>query len=198
MIELGEHSVPLPRGIWTVVSVENGSSNRQLPIARVYLAELENGKLWRWLYIKTNTEYTAEKWGRNKDICDRKNVQFSYSDASYNPNEAECWIVSHWGQSLGDNPTQAAIDFYRWSNSLGRPNTSVGTAYFFVKRGEFLQVEYNINPVLAGFPDTPTAVWRGNPWHVDVANKDPNKLASMREVKAAGELYFERLRTVLH
>ncbi len=159
-IELGERTVPLPQGIWTVVSVEGGSSTKNRAIARIYLAELQNGKLWRWLNIKTNTEYSDGKWARNKEICDRKNVHFAYSDSFNNPNEAECWMVNHWGQTLGNSPSQAAIDFFRWSDTLGRPNTSVGTAYFFVKRSDFLQVEYQINPVLAGFPTRPRSVAR--------------------------------------
>src|SRR5471030_1196256 len=197
-INLEVRSVPLPQGTWTVVSVESARSTKQNAMVRVYLAELERGQLWRWLYISTNIDYNKGGWNRNKDICDRKNVHFGYSDSSHNVNDAECWVVNHWGQSLGENPSQAAIDFYRWSDTLGRPNTSVGTAYFFAKRGDVLTVQYEINPVLAGFPDSPTAVWRGNPWHVDVASKDPQKLASLREVKAAGEKYFEQLRTVLH
>jgi hypothetical protein len=194
-IDLEVRTVPLPQGIWTVVSVEA----KERSTTRVYLAELEQGKLWRWIYIRTNTGYNpGTTWRRNKEICDRKNVHFSYSDSNNNEKDAECWIVNHWGQTLGNDPSQAAIGFYRWSDMLGRPNTSIGTAYFFAKGGDFLQVEYQINPVLAGFPDTPTAVWRGNPWHVDVASKDPKKLESLREVKAAGEKYFEQLRAVLH
>jgi hypothetical protein len=197
-IDLEARSVPLPQGIWTVVSVESAPSTKQNATVRVFLAELERGQLWRWLHIRTNIDYNKGGWRRNKDICDRKNVHFSYSDSAHNENDAECWIVNHWGQTLGDKPSQAAIDFYRWSDTLGRPNTSVGTAYFFVKKGDFLTVQYEINPVLAGFADTPTAEWRGNPWHVDMASKDPKKLSSLREVKAAGEKYFEQLRTVLH
>jgi hypothetical protein len=197
-IDLEVRSVPLPQGIWTVVSVEAGRSTKQNPVTRVYLAELERGQLWRWISITTNAGFKEGTWRRDKDICDRTNAHFNYSDSAHNPNEAECWIVNHWGQALGSHPPQAAVDFFRWSDTLGRPNTSVGTAYFFVKKSDFLKVQYEINPVLVGFPDTPTATWRGNPWHVDVASKDPKKLASLREVKAAGEVYFEQLRMVLH
>jgi len=197
-IDLEVRSVPLPQGIWTVVSMEVAASTKQNSITRVFLAELEQGKLWRWLHISTNSGYNPGTWRRNKDICDRKNVHFGYSDSNNNDKDAECWIVNHWGQTLGSNPSQAAIGFYRWSDELGRPTTSIGTAYFLAKGGDYLTVQYEINPVLAGFPDTPTAVWRGNPWHVDVASKDPKKLDSLREVKAAGEKYFEQLRTVLH
>jgi hypothetical protein len=197
-IDLGGRTVPLPQGIWTVVATDSGPSAKHHPLIRIYLAELQNGKLWRWLYIVTNVDYTGGSWVRNKDYCDRKNTHFAYSDSWNSPTKAECWIVNHWGEALGSNPPQVSIDFYRWSDMLGRPNTSIGTAYYFSRKGEFLTVEYHINPVLAGFPDTPTALWRGSPWHVDVASKDPKKLDALREVKAAGELYFERLRTVLH
>ena len=94
-------------------------------------------------------------------------------------------------------PSQASIDFYRWSDALGRPNTALALVYFFAKRGDFLRVEYSFNPVVAGFRDTGGAGWRGNPWHVDVASKDEKKLAYLRELKATGEALFEKLKGVL-
>jgi len=197
-VNVGGRSVPLPEGIWTVVSTGTGQSSKQNALLRVYLAQLEGGRLSRWIYIGTNVDVNHGGWDRNKDICDRKNVQFAYADSAHNPKDTECWVVNHWGMTLGSNPSQAAVDFYRWSDNLGRPNTSVGTAYYFAKRGDYLVVQYELNPVLAGFPETPSAEWRGNPWHVDVASKDPKKLAYLRGLKAAGEKYFQELRTVLH
>ena len=196
-IDLGVRTVPLPEGIWTVVSVAADQSTKQNGLIRVYLAQLEGGRLSRWIYISTNADYNKGGWNRNKDICDRQNVHFNFSDSAHNPNDAECWVVNHWGQTLGSKPSQASVDFYRWSDNLGRPNTAVGLAYFFAKRGDFLLVQYEFNPVLAGFRDTTGAAWRGNPWHVDVAAKDPKKLAYLRGLKATGEKYFEQLRTVL-
>lgn len=196
-IELGGRTVPLPEGMWTVVSVGLGRSTKQNDLVRVYLAQLEGGRLSRWIYMSTNVDPNLGGWVRNKDICDRKNVHFGYADSAHNPNEADCWVINHWGQTLGSKPSQTAVDFYRWSDNLGRPNTSVGLSYFFSKRGDVLNVKYEFNPVLAGFPDTPSAEWRGNPWHVDVASKDPKKLAYLRGLKATGEKYFEQLRTVL-
>jgi len=52
--------------------------------------------------------------------------------------------------------------------------------------------------VVAGFPDTPTAAWPGNPWHVDMARKDAKKLEYLRGLKAVGEKLFERLRGVMN
>lgn len=192
---LGSHTIPLPPGDWTAVAVGSAADTSR---SRVYLAQLESGRLVRWIYISTNTEYKSDGWKRNTEICDRKNVQAGYSDSLYNPKDAECWMLNHWGETLGNHPSQIAIDFYRWSDGRGRPNTSLGLAYFFAKRGDFLTVVYHFNPVLAGFRDTPTASWRGNPWHVDVASKDARKLAYLRQLKALGEQHFAELRTVLH
>ena len=196
-VTLGSRTIPLPEGSWTVVANGSSQSTKQNGLVVVYLAQLEGGKLARWISLRTNTDYNNGGWTRNKEICDRQNAHFGYSDSAHNPNDAECWIVNHWGQTLGSKPAQASVDFYRWSDTLGRPNTSVGLAYFFARRGDYLTVQYHFNPVLAGFADTPSAEWRGNPWHVDVASKDPKKLAYLRGLKAAGEKYFEQLRTVL-
>lgn len=196
-INLGGRTVPLPEGTWTVISVGSSQSTKQNALTRVFLAQLEGGRLSRWISMNTNVDFNQGGWTRDKEICDRKNAHFAHSDSAHSPNDASCWVLNHWGQTLGSKPSQAAVDFYRWSDNLGRPNTSVGLAYFLAKRGDFLTVKYEFNPVLAGFPDTPSAEWRGNPWHVDVASKDPKKLAYLRGLKATGEKYFEQLRTVL-
>jgi hypothetical protein len=196
-IDMGSRSVPLPQGKWTVVALEN-SSDRQIRVRRVMLAELEHNVLSRWMYVATNLDDNRGGWGRNKNICDRKNAHFAYSDSNNSDKSIECWEVNHSGMTMGNDPHQAVINFYRWSDTLGRPNTAVGLRYYFVKNGDYLTVEFYVNPVIDGFPDTPTAEWRGNPWHPDVASKDPKRLAYLRALKAMGEQYFAQLRTVLH
>lgn len=195
---MNDKSIPLPQGKWTVVSVQSHRSSTNNPISRLFLADANDRVLSRWIYVATNAEYNRGGWKRDQEICDRKNVHYGYSDSVHNPNEAECWIVNHWGMTLGRNPSQTAIDFYRWSDGLHRPNTSVGVAYFFAKRGDFFNLEVQYNPVVDGFRDTSSAIWRGNPWHADVASKDPKKLEYLRALKAMGEQYFQQLKTVLH
>ncbi len=198
MFDLGGRSIPIPRGKWQVVATEEGESAKQNAVARVVLAELDNNVLSRWLYLSTNMTHNFGGWRRNKDTCDRTNVHFGYSDSNHTERDIECWIVNHWGMTMGKNPSQMWVKFYRWSDTLGRPNTAVGVEYYFVKNGDFLKVELKYNPVIDGFPDTPAGEWRGNPWHVDIASKDPKKLAYLRALKTMGEQYFEQLRTVLH
>lgn len=193
----GRH-VPLPQGNWSVVSTQEVSSDNNNPLSRIYLAELDHGVLSRWIYVATNSEYNRGGWKRNKNICDRTNVHFGYSDSMRDPNDIECWIVNHWGMTMGENASQATVDFYRWSDTRGRPNTAVGVAYFFAKNGDFLTVELMYNPVIDGFPETPGAVWRGSPWHADIASKDPRRMSYLKALKAMGETYFQQLRSVLH
>jgi len=194
---VGNRAVPIPEGTWTVVSVHTVKSSSNDEIAQTFLAQLEGNRLARWLNITTNNAYHPGGWARDREICDRKDVHFNYSDSSNNLNDAECWVVNHWGSSLGPRPWQAVVDFYRWSDSHERPNTSLGLAFFFAKHGDFLTVQYSFNPVVAGFKDTPTAEWRGNPWHVDVAGKDMTKIEYLRGLKAIGQDYFAKLRKVL-
>ena len=60
-----------------------------------------------------------------------------------------------------------------------------------------LNVRQSFNPVIAGFRDTGGTGWRGNPWHMDVAAKDPKKLEYLRGLKAIGETQFTALHGVL-
>jgi hypothetical protein len=196
-VMVADRKIPLLDGEWTVVAVGSKKSTRGNDIERVYLAQMAGNRLARWVNISTNEEWFPAGWSRDKEICDRKDVHAGYSDTAHNPKDTECWVLNHLGQTLGKDPSQASIDFYRWSDALGRPNTALALVYFFAKRGDFLRVEYSFNPVLAGFRDTGGAGWRGNPWHVDVASKDEKKLAYLRELKATGEALFEKLKGVL-
>lgn len=195
---LGNRLIPLPRGTWQIVSTETAHSTNGGPIARAYLADVQNGVLSRWIYMATNTDYNSGGWKPNKDICGRANVHFAYSGSAQTSNDAECWIVNHWGMTMGSKPSQAQVTFYRWSDTLGRPNTAVGVEYYIAKHGDFLTLQLMYNPVVDGFPETPSAEWRGSPWHADVASKDPKRLAYLRALKTLGEQYFDQLRSVLH
>ena len=195
---IGERIVPLPGGQWTVVAAKGGGDlTRGKPLSRAFLTQLQGNTLSQWLEIDTNLEVNSGGWVRDKQICDRKDVHASYSDSNYNLNDTSCWALNHFGMTMGDNPSQAAVDFYRWSDTRGRPNTALMLGYFFTKRGDFLRVQHFFNPVLARFPDTPTAFWPGNPWHVDVAAKDPMKLQYLRSLKAIGETEFDQLKAIL-
>jgi hypothetical protein len=198
-IALGRHILPLPDGEWTVAAVGERSSASSTPIGRVILAQLSNGKLSRWVYISTNLAWNgSDSWKRDKGICERKSVHFTYSDDTNSTKDAECWILNHTGMTLGENASQIWIDFYRWSDSRGRPNTALVSEYFLVKSGDVLTYRYYVNPVLEGFPDTPTGSWRGNPWHADIASKDAHKLEYLRSLKATGQALFEKLKTAMN
>jgi len=197
-LPLGRHVFPLLEGEWTVAAVEDRTSSSSTPVGRVILAQLSNDKLSRWIYLSTNLAWnSSNSWKRNKEYCDRRSVHYGYSDDLNSTKETECWILNHRGETLGENASQIWIDFYRWSDARGRPNTSLELGYFLVKSGDFLSAQYHFNPVVAGFPDTPTASWRGNPWHADMASKDARRLEYLRGLKATGQDLFEKLKAAI-
>lgn len=191
--------VPLLDGTWQAVAVQRGAGattdgSASPPLIRLTLAQLKGARLAQWVHISASDgrNFTGG-WKRNKEICDRKDVHFNYSDKNYSTKETMCWGLNHKGGTLGVNPSQVYVDFYRWSDDKGRPNTWLALSYYLVKGSRFLQVEYAFNPVTDGFADTPTADWRGNPWHVDVAPKDAKKLAYLKQLKQIGEELFSQL-----
>ena len=101
--------------------------------------------------------------------------------------------AAHLAHEIG---RQIAI-LRRFLDEDARGSNACAWLRLFVKNGDFLLVGFYANPVLDGFPDTSTGEWRGNPWHPDLASKDPKRLAYLRALKAMGEKYFEQLRTVL-
>lgn len=188
-VPLGSRTFPLPDGRWTVVA-SNGKG-------RVWLAQMQGDRLSRWVYLSTNLQWNSGGWGRNKDICDRTDVHAAESDSNHSAKDIECWMLEQRGMTLGAKPDQGWVDFYRWSDNRGRPNTALSLSYYFVRNGDFFRADYFFNPVVAGFPETPTAEWRGSPWHVDMAAKDPKKLDYLRSLKGIGDGLLSKLRKVL-
>lgn len=198
-ITVGRHIFPLLDGEWTVVATEaTRSSQGRAGIERVFLAQMAGDRLARWIYISANSDFNSGNWARNKSVCDRKDVHVSWSDSNNNDADIQCWELNHVGMTLGKSASQADIDFYRWSDSRGRPNTALSLSYFFAKKGDFFRADYSFNPVVAGFKDTASAGWRGNPWHMDIDSKDEKKLAYLRTLKATGEELFGKLKAVLN
>src|SRR5262245_40149581 len=135
-----DRTIPLLDGEWTVVAVESargtnqGGSNTPA-VARAYLAQMSGNRLSRWIHVSTNVEVsgggmTVGGWIRNKSICDRSDTHASFSDSNHNNKDADCWVLNHIGMTLGKQPSQAVIDFYRWSDTRGRPNTALALEYF--------------------------------------------------------------------
>lgn len=197
-IIVADRSFPLLDGEWTVVAAgASRSSSGRAGIDRVYLAQMDGNRLSRWIYISTNTEWNPGGWDRNKAVCDRKDVHASFSDSNNSSKDIECWILNHVGMTLGRDPSQVDIDFFRWSDARGRPNTALALTYYFSRKGDFFRIDYYFNPVLAGFRDTAGGGSRGSPWHPDIASKDTRKLAYLRTLKTQGEELFGRLGAVL-
>jgi hypothetical protein len=196
-------TIPLPAGgEWLVVGQSGNQSTLGTGIRRIILAQESGGRLARWVYVDTNPNQressSRSHWFRDPDICDRKDVHFAFSDTDYSDKNMSCWILNHTGMTLGSKASQASVDFYRWSDQRARPNTALSIQVYLVRSFDLLRVEYFFNPVLDGFAETPTAVWRGNPWHADIASKDPRKLAYLKALKAQGETLFQALQASFH
>lgn len=187
--EVGRKQVPLPGGDWVLAAKESarttGGSN--VPLFRAILMQEKEGKLHKWVYINTNLDVGVGGWTRDRAICDRADVHHNASDRNYNAKDTECWIVNHYGQTLGANPSPVYTDFFKATDDKGRPATSLGISFFIVKDFDFLTVLYNVNPELEGFEKTPTADWRGNPWHRDMTGTDAKKLEYISKLKLEGE-----------
>lgn len=195
--ELGERQIPLPPGEWLLVAKQvRQSPNRtnvtapSVPLADVYLVQITNGTMVHAIYATTNLESHFGGWVRDRSICDRNDTHFNKSDRNYNERDTECWNVNHFGLTLPNNPPQVAVDFYRFTDDKHRPKTALVNQFFIVKNSDFLQIMYVWNPEADGFPDTPTAAWAGNPWHRDLIQNDPARLAYVAKLKAEGERLF--------
>lgn len=189
--KFGPRQLPLPPGEWTLLSREmarsTGNTAAPIPILRVYLVQMVGGRLERWIHANTNTQVSATGWTRNRNVCDRGDVHVGVSDSNYNERDTECWIVNHYGLTPGATAAAYIRAFYDQTADKRRPVTALGEQYFLVKDGSFLDVTYYSNPESAGFEKTPTADWRGNPWHRERAAQDPKKLAYIAKLKAEGE-----------
>lgn len=194
---LGDRAIPLPEGDWTLVAKQaaQSSGGEAIPLVAIYLAQLHDGRLHRWIFAETNlAQGRISGWTRRRDICDRTDVHFAQSDSNYNAQDTECWTVNHFGMTLGSRAETIHHEFYRWSDDKDRPNTALTLNYFLVKRLNFLSVQYGYNPETEGFPPTQNAVWRGNPWHRDLVGKDLAKQAYVSRLRTEGEALLPAIR----
>lgn len=193
--DLGPRQIPLPPGDWQLIARQvhssggNSGANNVL-IARVYLGQVEAGVLKASIHAIASLDSSPGGWTRNRSICDRTDTHFAESDRNYNTRDTECWILNHIGMTLGPNPLQVHVDFYRLTDDKKRPKTAIVNSYYLVKGFGFLEVHYGVNPELEGFEPTPTADWRGNPWHRDAVGNDPKRVAYIARMKAEGERLF--------
>jgi hypothetical protein len=190
---IGERQIPLPSGEWVLVARSktlSGGSGMGVPMISVYLGQVEAGVAKRVIFASANLESSPGGWTRNRSICDRNDVFFNSSDKNYNSQDTECWVINHVGLTLAANASQVHRDFYRFTDDKGRPKTAVGISFYIVKSYNFFEVHYYANPEADGFEPTPTADWRGNPWHRDLSLSDPQRRAYLENLKAEGEKLF--------
>ncbi len=194
--ELGSRQIPLPPGDWVLVAKSIGRSTgaQSVPIAYVYLAQIEKDIINRWIFASTNLESSPGGWTRGRETCDRTDVHHNVSDRNYSAIDSSCWSLNHISMTLTSQALQVHRDFFDFSTPLGRPTTSLANVFYIVKQFDFLGVQYHSNPEASGFERPVNSDWRGNPWHRDSSAGDSRKQAYIANLKDEGEKIFPLVR----
>jgi len=198
LVAIAGRQIPLPAGNWVLYGVDNAasgtSSTGRIRLFDAILIQLKDGRLDRWIYFRTNLEASsAGGWQRVREICDRNDIHFSYSDKNFNSRETECWGVNHLVNTLGNNAAKIHKDFFEKSVNLQRPHTSLVSMFYLTLNANFITIYYHTNPEARGFERVPSD-WRGNQWHKDAIAGDAERSEFVASVRSEGEALWPLLK----
>lgn len=190
-VEVGGMMVPLPAGEWTVVADQTGVTA---------IDGMLNGPRWKALYlvqhdldrrflgsvyVRASTS-SARVTSWNDGLCDRKDTLYrdTLDGTIKSPN---CLLINHLVRYQQAVP-RAEFDKQVWEwlqkERIQLPQTSLQVQSRFYRFGDFLFVNYSLNPELAGFAPSSVSDWSSSEWHALKVKNDPARLAYVERVKA--------------
>jgi hypothetical protein len=191
---ISNHQVPLPPGEWVIAArkttMSGGSGARAGRLVQIYLVQIENNELTRYAFISTNLDASVGGWARDRNVCDRTDKHYSFSDSNYNPLDVTCWYINNVNVTPAGNASELYKEFYRFSDEAKRPVAAMALNFYIVRGFEYLHVFYGYNPAAPGVAPTPLT----GSWQIETVRKDPKKRAYVELLKREGEVIAAKLR----
>ncbi len=180
-VRFARSEVPLPPGIWVLVSRGEersiglgGAMGARLPYAT--LARIERNALAGLVNLTGTVQYENLQWIRDRQ-CDRTDFYFLDADRNFNNADQRCQYATHFVRTwtASDNQpeqTRAMVQGLR-AKSIVLPPTMIVSVHRRVVGGEYLTVTYEISPASIGGPVARTNVWSASEWHKDKIADNP-------------------------
>jgi hypothetical protein len=190
---ISNHQVPLPPGEWVLAArqtVMSGGPGRAVRLVQIYLVQIQNNELARYVFIATNLDASGGGWARDPNTCDRSDKHYAYSDSNYNSHDVTCWYINNIGVTPAATASDLYRQFYSYSDDAKRPTSMMALNFYLVRGYEYLRVIYSHNPAAEGVAPIPLE----GPWQIDAVRKDPKKKAYLELLRREGEATAAKLR----
>jgi hypothetical protein len=177
--DAGRKSVPLPPGIWKLVStrthMSGGSGGSHVNLMNFYLIRHSKKNVTGVLSIRTPIEIVSSHWGIST-MCSqkRKDRSWYYLEDSFDRNEDCNLIYPIRGFKRNYKPFKGIFDYIE-SRSLIIPNTWVTVRFVRSQDDNFLRVNYALPQENYGFAREIKYSNTKSPWSINNINAFPKK-----------------------
>ncbi|GAB3665492.1 hypothetical protein [Ramlibacter alkalitolerans] len=191
-VEIGNVRVALPPGTWNVVGEHTGKavSSDGIPSGATYKAYylVQFDQLKRFIgsfHVRATTEAGKPIEWRDK-ACQREDTLFraALGGPAHSQN---CVIMNHLVRYMQTKPRDHSDrEAWQWmqENNVKVPKTVLQVQERFFQPGEYLWVDYTVNPELVDFVPSTVADWRESEWHPSFVQADPERKEYVEHLKA--------------
>jgi hypothetical protein len=173
-------------------------NNSILTTGNVFLAHIESGKLFGFIWIAGNADLSRSGWILDS-FCKRNDILFSIVDA-FSQNDERCWSINHNVMTRGSNTSAAASALYTFveQNHIAMPGTMITVGMRWHDSSTFTKVVYYFNPEFEGLAPSTQLDWRTNDWHLDRIANFPDRVAYIEKLKAWGQDEYRLFNLGMH
>jgi hypothetical protein len=192
--QVGKMSVALPSGEWRILNANEGRTqinsgqSQGGQIERKYLVRVnEKNQLVAAMFL-AGTKYSSSVSSWSDAACQRKDTLF-IQDLDGNFNFPACLLINHitgfWTNVPTDESDRFIFDWYR-ANKIELPKTAILLTYRKYFSGDYVVVNYFLNPELLGFSPDAGTTWSNSVWHPALIKDDPKKVKFIESLKIYG------------
>jgi len=169
-VKFARSEVPLPPGKWALASAgeEKSTGDLLLRLPFANLTQVDGGRLSALVTIFGTLSDERNGWGRDAN-CDRTDMLYVTADKNFRSTDQWCAYVRHrirsWVATDQTLPRSASLYAYLRQENVKKPWTMLSTTARFVRNGEFIDVNYEVDPQLHGGPATKIIAQRTSEWH---------------------------------
>lgn len=191
-IQVGRATVPLPGGEWKVVAEHTGTTTVDGTLTGprwrgVYMVQVDaQNRFAGSMYVRATTSPATNVSSWSDSTCNRTDTLFrdTLGATFTKPN---CLLINHLASYQKAVPSQA-FDRHVWDwlqrEKVLLPRTALQIQTRLYRFGDFLLVNYTVNPELAGLDPGVESSWASSEWHPGKIKDDPKRLAFLEKVIA--------------
>ena len=191
-LEIGKLRVALPPGLWNVVAVRTGRAASSDGIVNgseykgYYLVQFDQAKRFVGsMYVRATLETGKPIEWRDK-TCTREDTLFRATLGGPTHSQ-DCVFMNHLVRYFQSKPRDH-LDREAWQwmqdNGVQVPKTVLEVQERLFKPGDYLWVDYTVNPEIVDFVPSTVTDWRASEWHPNFVKTDPERKEYIEHLKA--------------